>query len=645
MQLPRLLYVATVVTSCCLAAGSVRRAAAQAKSPPSMQIEIDLRDLPRKLIHAELTVPLPPAPEGERTVALWYPKWVPGSHGPGGPIANVAGLKIADAAGNLLPWKRTPGEVYRLEVTVPGPVREMRISLRYIADQPTTTSFGHDCFGGSHLGVISPGTLLLYPETADIDRDQIAVRLRLPRRWRSATALPLTEAPHDAAGIRRYQAVSLRTFVDSPIMCGEHYTAFDLVEEDRQAQIPSHTLHVFGDDAAGSQLDKEVVAKLRGMVTQTAALIGSHPFDRFDILLAVTDELPKNGLEHARSTFNVLPPSSLKSLDAWKGWDRLLIPHEYLHAWCGKYRRPAGMVTTNFHAPQDTELLWVYEGLTQYLGELIEARCGLMSKSEFRDRLTVELRRAVHQQGRQWRTLADTGAASHILRAGSPNWSGLRRSQDYYMEGMLFWLEADALIRQRSGGAKSLDDFCRKFLGSQSRSGVPLAFTRQDVVQDLRSIADVDWDGLIQRRIESLQETFQPAVADELGYDFRLTPDAPNIPATTFRRTSSVDVLDSLGMSLSRDGSVQDLLLGSPADRARLGPGMKVLGVNGHKWKGSRLTAELVERQDGRPIELLVEDGGELRTIQLHYRGGPRYWTLRQRENEPDLLEAILQAR
>ncbi len=639
------LGAAMTLVSCCLGLVSARQAAGQQPAAQPMQIIIDVRDLPRKLVRAELTLPLTPATDDPRKIALWYPKWVPGSHGPGGPIANIAGLKIEDLQGNLLPWVRTPGEVYRLEVEVPPGVEGMRVFLHYIADQPTTTSYGHDCFSGSSIGVISPGTLLLYPEGADIDVQQITTHLQLPHGWQAASAMTAAKQETEENGVLAYQPVSLRSFVDSPIMCGLHYRSFDLVEEGRRDQIPVHTLHVFGDEAAHVDVNEEVVEKLRVMVTQAALLIGSHPFDRFDILLAATNELPKNGLEHSRSTFNVLPVQSLQSPTGLKGFDRLLIPHEYIHAWCGKYRRPAGMLTKDFHTPKDTELLWVYEGLTQYLGELIEARCGLMNQDEFRHRITVELRHAEHLQGRQWRTLADTAAASHILRDRSSSWSGLRRSQDYYMEGMLFWLEADARIRRESGGTKSLDDFCRNFLGSTSKSDHPLAFTRQNVVKQLKAIADLDWDGLIRRRMESFQAQFDPTVASLLGYEFRLTRKAPDIPDSTFHHRRGVDAFDSLGMVLSQDGEVRNVLIGSPADRARLGPDMKVIGVNGRKWSGPRLIEALIQSQDRRPIELLVANGDALRTVQLHYYDGPRYWNLVRQEQEPDMLSEILQAK
>jgi predicted metalloprotease with PDZ domain len=372
-------------------------------------------------------------------------------------------------------------------------------------------------------------------------------------------------------------------------MCGANLKTFDLVEPERAATIPPHRLHVFADEPSQCELNSELVDKFKSMVTQAALLMGSHPFDQFDILLGVTRQLPANGLEHSKSTFNILPPSALASPRDLRGWNRLLIPHEYMHAWCGKYRRPAGMVSSTFHVPENTELLWVYEGLTQYLGELVEARCGLMNNEQFINRLLVELRHATHQQGREWRTLADTGAAAHILRAGSNSWPALRRSQDFYMEGMLFWLEADAILRQRSNGAKSLDDFCRKFFFAAANSPSPSPYSRADLVNILNSLTPFDWDGLISRRVESFQNGFDPVVAELIGYRFEFRPEALSVPGDTFRHVGGVDAYDSLGAVFSNDGVVRDLLLGSPADRARLMPDMKIIGVGKYLWSPTRL--------------------------------------------------------
>jgi predicted metalloprotease with PDZ domain len=612
-----------------------------------MRLTIDARDLPRKLVSSEVTLPLKDDASQARQISLWYPKWVPGSHGPGGPIANVAGLIIEDGDGNELVWRRTAGEVYRVEVEVPAGVSQLAVFMKYICNQPTTTSMGHDCFGTPLLGLVSPGSLLMYVEGMDVDVEPLQLKLELPAGWAAAVALKDVSEESSTRNIT-YQADSLRTVVDSPIMMGKYLRQYDLTDDaGRAAGAMPHRLHVFGDTMAGTEMPEELIDKLRSMVTQTALLTGSQPFESFDILLAATDGLSANGLEHARSSMNMLPPAALQSLATLKGWNRLLIPHEYLHAWCGKYRQPAGMTTRDFHSPLDTELLWVYEGLTQYLGELVEARIGLMSVDEFRARLAVELRQAKHQQGRRWRTLADTAAASHVLRDGSAAWPGLRRSQDYYMEGMLFWLEADAIIRTETQGNKSLDDFCRAFFAYDAGGVHPRPYDRAEIINGLVALVpSFDWDGLVKRRIESSVEEFDATVAQRLGYRFFVSNKSPDIPANTFRQRAGIDAYDSLGATFSLSGDVVDLLLDSPADKARLSPGMKILGVNGRKWSHANLVEAMGVEGGEQPIELLMADGDILRTIQLHYFQGPQFWTLEKPSSESDdLLLKILQAR
>lgn len=618
----------------------------QAQTPIS--IEIDARDLPRKLLTAQLSIPIKPAKKPQ-DIALWYPKWVPGSHGPGGPIENVAGLTFTDQDDQPLTWSRTPGEVFRIIVKAPAQTTTLRASIRYITNQPSTNSFGHDTFGSRMVGVISPNTVLLYPENADADKALIATSLRLPKDWKAATAIP--QVTHDESSYSyTYDAVSLRNFVDSPIMCGLHYRRYDFDFSAEATKVSPHSLHVFSESPTAINLDDSIVAPLQRMVVQTAKLTGSQPFDRFDILLAATDLLPPNGLEHSRSTLNVLPPRDLSSIGALKGWSRLLIPHEYLHTWCGKYRQPAEMATRNFQTPQGTDLLWVYEGLTQYLGEVVEARSGFMNVNEFRDRVGVELRNAAHQQNRQWRPLVDTAAASHILRDGSNTWSKLRGSQDYYMEGMLFWLEADAILRHETAGKKSLDDFCHNFFEAPeptatTRYSPPKPFSRKEVVNTLNELAKYDWDGLIKRRVENVRNGYDPQVADLLGYEFVAKPERPRIPPNTFRYPSGIDHLDTLGMTLSSDGSVIDVKLGSPADRAKFGPGTKIVGVNDHRWSRSALDDAIQNSADNPFINLLIEEGELLKLIQLQYDGGPRYLSLVRTEGKEDLLEKILAPR
>ena len=607
-----------------------------------MQIEIDATDLTRRLISAQIVIPIGES-QVDRKIALWYPKWVPGSHGPGGPIANVAGLKITDQNAKPLEWERSGGEVFRFEVNVPAGVQTLKVWIRYITNQPSTDSFGHDTYGSRTIGVISPNTVLIYPESNKIDNTKISCQVKLPANWKASSALPVVAG--DKADLVQYGAVTLRQFVDSPIMCGPFHKTYDLIEASEVGKIPPHRLQVFGESEKATEIHPEIIKKYSAMVTQAARVTGSHPFDQFDILLGVTNSLAPNGLEHARSTFNILPVSTMTKPENLRGWNRLLVPHEYLHAWCGKYRCPVGMTTPDFHAPMDTDLLWVYEGLTQYLGELVEVRSGLMTKEEFLQRLQVELRSAMHQQGRQSRSLADTGAASHILRDGSRNWPNLRRSQDYYMEGMLFWLEVDGILRDATQGAKSIDDFCHAFFKYDSEGPNPRGYGREELVKILGALAPYDWDGLIHRRIEVPQPSFEPAVAGRLGYRFALEKEPPTIVGDLFRGSRGGDSLDSLGVSISDDGTIRNMLLDSPADVAHLGPGMRVKSVGTNPFSRANLDEALKKAQESGDIELQVADGDTVRTVKIPYRDGPRYWALTRDDSKPDVLGEIVKPR
>jgi predicted metalloprotease with PDZ domain len=300
------------------------------------------------------------------------------------------------------------------------------------------------------------------------------------------------------------------------------------------------------------------------------------------------------------------------------------------------------MLKSDFHTPLQTDLLWVYEGLTQYLGELLEARSGLMTSDEFQHRFTLEVRHALLQQGRDWRSLADTGAASHLLRDGSPSWARLRRSQDYYMEGMLFWLEVDAILREQTGQQRSLDEFCRDFFAADAAATRPRGFTREDIVAALNRVAPYDWSGLIARRMEAVSERFEPTVVDRLGYAIQYSNTPPSIPGETYRHVAGVDAYDSLGCLIDPDGTVRDVLLSSPADKAGLGPGMKIMGVNGHVWSANRMHDAIAMSATRGDVECLLVRGDSLVKRQIDYRGGPRFMTLVPVAGKAPLLPEIL---
>ncbi|MBZ0110836.1 MAG: hypothetical protein K8J08_00100, partial [Thermoanaerobaculia bacterium] len=570
--------------------------------------------------------------------------WVPGVHGPNGPVANLAGLTVEDTSGETLTWHRTPGEVYRIEVDLPAGTARIRLKTRYITNQPTTNSRGIDSFGADGIGVINPNTVVFYPEDQSPGETPIELTLDLPADWTAASALRATTSDD---GRIRYRTVSIEELVDSPILLGRHARSYDLLTDEAPENTPPHLLHVVSETQQGVELDAAVVAGYERMVAEASALFGSHPFESFDILLGSTDALPANGLEHSKSTFNVLAIEPLTEPDELDGWSRMLIPHEYVHAWCGKYRRPAGMVTGDFHTPKDTRLLWVYEGLTQYLGALLEVRAGLMTGDEYLYGLNRSLGSAMHQQGRQWRSLEDTANAAHSLRGRSPSWNQLRRGQDYYSEGALVWMEIDARLRNLSNGERSLDDFVREFFVYKDGMEHPRGYERQEILDILDRLAPgQNWADFLRDRIDQPRDRFGLGLLEELGYQVQYGNEPPPRPEGVKAPSSqTISALDSIGLWADKDGEIREVLLDSPADRAGLGPGMKIAGVGDFVWSKTRFEEALADTVANPNLELLVISGDRFFHYTIEYDQGPRHMLLVRDDDKPDRLTQIVASR
>lgn len=622
------IILALIVSFCSLTACAQNRA--------DSTLHINATDLPRLLLTSTQTIPLDSSKRGT-DLPLWYPKWVPGSHAPGGPVHNIAGFAVTDQDGNDIKWSRTPGEVYRFIVHTPESATELNIEFRYITNQSTSNSHGLDSWGADAIGLISPNTVLVYPEGARDGEWMIETHLTVPEDWQAACALDIDEEA-DSEASYSYQPVSVRRLVDTPIMLGRYYNMYSLNEDGVDA--PPHRLHVFSEMKSQADIHPDVVVAYSKMVTQADRMFGSYPFPSMDILLATTNALPRNGLEHLRTTMNIIPLNRLDELENLSGWDQMLVPHEYVHAWCGKYRRPEGMATSDFHTPKGTELLWVYEGLTQYLGELLELRSGMSDLEQYRWDLLRRYRGARLTQGRDWRPLADTCSASHTLRGGSNNWGSMRRGQDYYYEGALIWMEADAVIRNETDGERSIEDFCQAFFFAEEPTDEPNPYTREDVIAHLNDVVDYDWETFIQERVDNVKG--KPLAGTvELGYSIQYTNEPPTGPNNG--RIDPLDARDSLGMSLSSDGTVRTVILGSPADEAGLAPRMRIMGIEGHTWSRQRF-ADLMETSAASgSIELMTVSGDRISTTTINYEGGPRYMTLIRDESKPDVLADILE--
>jgi len=615
-----------------LALGAVLFGATAKPAAPNIQIDVDAREISRALLHARVEIP---ATSGDFVV--WYPKWIPGVHAPGGPVQNLGGLRFETPSGEAIPWQRDEELMHRFHLTVPAGVDRVVAKLDYICNQPTENSSGVDSFGDSLLGVVNWNTVLLYPETASIDSISANARIQLPPTWKYGTALHVDST---TSGVVAFKPETLRRLIDCPLICGEHFRTIDLTGKN----TPPAFLHIVSEAQSAIQLDDKLIAQYRKLVAEAVALFGGSRWDDYHFLVVCSDTLPRNGLEHLSCSFNEVSERELVDDKKRKSWPAYLLPHEFVHSWNGKFRRPAGMVTTSFHQPEHTRLLWVYEGLTQYLGEVLTVRSGLLPLEEHLPAFASKLDFLIQQRGRQWRPLEDTAVASWLNRAHSQAWGQLRRGQDYYDEGLVIWLEADALIREQTNGQKSLDDFCKKFFAAdREHQPIVVPYELKEVTGILKELTDYDWDQFFADRInkpkDALGLDFLPA---RLGYRLQYSAKPSDYIAEREKDRKQVTAYDSIGLVAAEDGKIGTIVPGSPADKATLASGMVISGVNNRKFSAQRLKDAIAESVTARKVDLLVLDGDTFRNVSVDYADGPRYLELIRNTDHPDTLAAIL---
>jgi predicted metalloprotease with PDZ domain len=598
---------------------------------PTLRIEVDARDLPRRLLHTRLHVPCEPG-----AMALWYPMWIPGTHAPSGPLETIGGLRIRTPDGAEIPWRRDQVELYRFTCAVPSGTHEVVVTLDTICNAPGVEASGHLSYGNGSVGTINWPTCLLYPEGPTADETTVSVSLRLPPRWRTATALKVREEKGDVVS---FETVSLNRLADSPLIAAEHLATIPLAT----GSGPLASFHIASESPAALRLPPEVVGMYGKMTREAGALFGGYHYPAFHFLVVCSDEMGHFGLEHLSSSINGVRERDLIDAANRKGWIANLIPHEYVHSWCGKYRRPTGQCVPNFHTPQKTPMLWVYEGLAEYLGELLMVRSGLADPKEYRETLTATIGGLMLRTGRNWQPLEDTAVAGHLLRAGSPNWNELRRGQDFYFEGALLWMEADAIIRQKTEGRRSLDEFCKRFLGKNDAKGEVVPYDLAEIVRHLKDTAEYDWEPFLTQRVSRPLAALPLELIGRLGYRLQYVPKPPTPQVS--RRRPVISAEHSLGLRFSDDGRIVDVVPGMVGDRSGLAPGMKVLGVNDRLFSPQRLQDALADSVALRKITLLSLEGDRFRTIVLDYADGPRYLELVRDEAKPDLLAEILKPR
>jgi predicted metalloprotease with PDZ domain len=595
-------------------------------------LKVDASEATRKIYHAEMTVPVTPGP-----FTLMYPKWLPGEHAPTGPITDLASLKIF--AGNRpLEWTRDSIELFAFHFNVPAGISSVQVKLDFLST-PDTDGFSSGASATSELAVFSWNQVLLYPAGKASDDVEFTPFLKLPAGWKYGTALPGAGFDTNTSTVE-FKNVSLTTLVDSPVVIGRHFRRFELSPGER----PAHYLDVVADDEESLDASPEWIAKLGQLIKETHAVFGATHYREYHFLLALSDRIAHFGLEHHESSGDQLRQAFVVDA-ATNANSATLLPHEFFHSWNGKYRRPAGLATSDFEKPMTGDLLWVYEGLTEYYGWVLAARSGLISAEQNLQSFALAVAPLDNRIGREWRSLADTAIAAQLLYEARSDWESLRRGVDFYDEGALVWLEADTIVRKQTQNRKSLDDFCRAFHGGTSGPAEVKPYTLDDVVRTLDTIAPYDWNGFFDTRVYKTGTSRAPAGGLEAG-GYRLTyRDRPSDMQRTGEQINrNVSVAYSIGLRLRQDGSVSDVLPEKAAAKAGLAPGMQIKMVNGQEYTGQALRNAIRETANGGALELVAVNGKESSTYKLDYHDGEKYPVL-ERNGQPSLLDDILKPR
>jgi predicted metalloprotease with PDZ domain len=606
-----------------------------AAAPPTVTIFVDATSAPRKIFHAKLKIP---ASAGDLT--LYYPKWIPGEHAPDGPIVDLAGLKFT-ASGKALKWRRDLLDGFTLRVEVPAGETEVNAELDFLSPATFETGFSAGSSATDKMAVISWNQVLLYPKGYKSDDLTYVATLKLPAHWKFGTPLPIASTTGDQLNGEMqitFQPASLTTLVDSPVITGEFLKVVKLADD------PLTEMDIAADSAAALAPPQEVWDHYKNLVEQAGKLFGAHHYRDYHFLFSLSDHVAHFGLEHHESDDSRVSERALIDEGERKS-SASLLPHEYVHSWNGKYRRPADLATPDYQQPMQDDLLWVYEGLTQYLGEVLTARSSLLTPEQARDSLALTAAALDHTPGRTWRNLQDTADAAPQLYFSPRAWESWRRGVDFYEEDTLNWLWADVIIRQQSKGKKTLDDFCKLFHGAPSSGPMVKTYTFDDVVNTLNQVTPYDWRAFWTERLTSHGPGAPLGGLEGSGWKLTYT-DTPSGMECAGECSSHAGARYSIGMDLREDGTITDTIEGMPAAVAGIGPGMKLVAVNGRRYSPEVLREAIkAGKNASEHLELLVENTEYFKTFKLDYHGGERYAHLVRDESKPDLLSEIFKAK
>jgi predicted metalloprotease with PDZ domain len=588
------------------------------------RLSVDATDAPRNILHATLVVPVSPG-----ALTMVYPKWIPGNHRPTGPIQNFMGLHFK-VGGKELEWQRDLEDMYAFHLQIPAGATELEASY------DTVTYNRKSSLASSKVLDLLWNQVVLYPKGAATDAVRVTASLRLPEGWKFGTALKPTR--QDGSSVD-FQTVSLTTLVDSPVIAGAIYRQVQITPA---AEPLMHVVDLVGESDEAIQITDKDIASLTQLVSETGKLFGARHYTSYHFLLILGDQTAHHGLEHHESSDNGAAEDMFSNPQA-HDLEADLLPHEFVHSWNGKYRRPAGLATANYQEPMHGDLLWVYEGLTDYLGNILAARTGLRSPDQFHEDLAYTAAMLDHRAGRTWRPLQDTATSVQSVFAAPPEWTNWRRTADYYPEGYLLWLEVDALLRQKSNGQKSLNDFCRAFYGGESGPPKVVPYNFEDVVATLNKVVPNDWARLLRERLDSKSPRAPLGGITGGGWKLVYTGQKNTFMDAIEKSGEGIDLSFSLGLMVTKEGEVRDVIPGTPAYAAGLAPGMKIIAVNSRKWSKDIVRAALqASLTNQKPIAFLAENGEYYSTYSVDYHQGERYPHLVRVEGQANLLDEIV---
>lgn len=593
-----------------------------------IKLSVDASDAAKNILHVKETMAVKPG-----AFTLFYPKWIPGEHAPTDTLNNMVNLFIS-ANGKALAWRRDDVEMFAFHLDVPAGVTQIDIAFDDVSQPETTMS--------AQLARIKWNRLILYPKGAKSDDVQVAASIKMPGGWRHAAALPVLYGNKDAdKSIVNFKSVNLTTFVDSPAIIGKYFSQILLSNDGRIL----HEMDIAADTNEALKYKPETQKGWENLIKEAHSMFGARHYNSYKFLLTLSDVGGDEGLEHHESSEDGVAEKSLSDPYLLLELGDLL-GHEYAHSWNGKYRRPAGLATGDFETPMRGDLLWVYEGLTQYLGHVLPTRSQLWTPEIYREVLAADAANLDNQTGRRWRPLVDTARAVQFTYGSPRLWRNMRRGVDYYDEGALVWLETDVLIRQKSGGKLSLDSFLQRFHGGQNTGPKVVPYDLDEIVKTLNEVLPFDWRAFFNERIYTVLPRAPLGGITNGGWKLIYTETPNSYIQGGEANYSFINASYSIGLRIDSDGTIEDVNPDLPGAKAGLAPGMKITNVNGDDFSLVEMHKAIAATKNSSTLELLVENGGaDSEIYRLNYNGGEKYPHLVRDLTTPDLLSETIKPR